>query len=103
MLSAPRLNRAGRPFVRIHVEWLFVVVAGLMAACAAPANDLKTNSAPATVSTQIGLLPTAYILQQPVANQVIPLTPTPSPLIPTPSPLSPTVAAAPTGPIGQAT
>jgi len=68
--------------VRIRVRLPFVVVGGLLAACAAPANEPKINSAPAAVSVR-NVLPTAYILQQPVAYQVIPLTPTPALLSPT--------------------
>ena len=68
--------------MRIVVRWLFVVVGGLLAGCAAPATGPKINSAPASVSARTAL-PTAYILQQPVANQVIPLTPTPALLLPT--------------------
>src|SRR5260221_13548960 len=56
----------------------------MLAACAAPASDPKIYSAPAAVSARTELpLPTAHILQQPVANQVIPLTPTPPLLSPT--------------------
>ena len=68
--------------MRIVVRWLFVVVGGLLAGCVAPATEPKINSAPASVSARTAL-PTAYILQQPVANQVIPLTPTPALLLPT--------------------
>jgi uncharacterized protein YkwD len=66
--------------VRMRVGWLFVVLGGLLAACAAPANEPKINSVPATTSARIEL-PTAHILQQPVADQVVPFTPTPSPSI----------------------
>jgi uncharacterized protein YkwD len=68
--------------MRIHVGLLFVVVGGLLAACAAPATEPKINSAPAAVSARTAL-PTADILQQPVANQVIPLTRTPALVSPT--------------------
>lgn len=70
--------------MRIRIGWLFVVVGGLLAACAASTSDLQTDSAPA-LSARI-VLPTAHIIQQPVANQVIPLTPTPTLLPPTPIP-----------------
>jgi uncharacterized protein YkwD len=76
--------------VRIHTWSLLVLVAGLLAACAAPAlpelssTDPKISSAPAAESARTALpLPTAHVLPQPVANQVIPLTPTPSLLSPT--------------------
>jgi uncharacterized protein YkwD len=71
--------------VRIPIWSLLVLVVGLLAACAAPtlpelsSSEPKINSAPAAASAGTALsLPTAYILQQPIANQVIPLTPTPS-------------------------
>lgn len=67
--------------MRIVVRLLFVVVSGLLAACAIPATEPKIDSAPASVSARTAL-PTAYILQKPVANQVIPLTPTPALLLP---------------------
>ena len=102
--------------MRIHTWSLLVLVVGLLAACAAPAfpelssTDPKINSAPAAVSARTALaLPTAHVLQQLVANQVIPLTPTPSLLSPiriaaastptarsTDTPLSSLDAAAPT-------
>jgi uncharacterized protein YkwD len=68
--------------VRIRDGWLFVVVGGLLAACATPANEPKINSAPAIVSAR-NTLPTAHILQRPVDYQVIPLTPTPALLLDT--------------------
>ena len=84
------LSGAERPMVRIHSWALVVLVVGQLAACAAPAlpdrssTDPKISSAPAAVSARTGLtLPTAHVLQQPVANRVIPLTPTPSLLSPT--------------------
>jgi len=68
--------------VRIRIFWwLLVLVASLLAACATPrlqepsSTEPKINSAPAAISAGT-TLPTAYILPQPVANQVIPLTPT---------------------------
>jgi len=70
--------------VRIRIGWLCVAVVGLLAACAASTSALQTDSAPA-VSTHM-LLPTAHIFQQLVANQVFPLTPTPTLLPPTPIP-----------------
>ena len=72
--------------MRICVGWLFVLAVGLLAACATPATEPKMSAAPVAVSAQTVLaLPTAHILQQPIAaNQVIPLTPTPSLLSPTP-------------------
>ena len=76
--------------MRIHTWSLLVLVVGLLAACAAPAlpelssTDPKISSAPAAVSARTALpLPTAHVLQQPIANQVIALTPTPSLLSPT--------------------
>jgi uncharacterized protein YkwD len=75
--------------VCIRTWWLLFLVAGWLAACAAPAlpelssTDPKISPAPAAVSRTALPLPTAHILQQPVANQVIPLTPTPSLLSPT--------------------
>ena len=68
--------------MRIVVRLLFVVVGGLLAACATMATEQNINSAPALVSARTAL-PTAYILQEPVVNRVIPLTPTPAPLLPT--------------------
>jgi uncharacterized protein YkwD len=71
--------------VRNRIWSLLVLVVGWLAACADPtlpamsSNEPKINSAPVTASASIEQgLPTAYILQQPVANQVVPLTPTPS-------------------------
>ena len=66
--------------LRIRIWSLFVLIIELLAACAAPRlNEPKINSAPATASAGTALtLATAYILQQPVVNQVVPLTPTPS-------------------------
>ena len=76
--------------MRIRTWSLLVLVVGLLASCAAPtlpelsSTDPKTSSAPHAVSAGTALpLPTAHVLQQPVANQVIPLTPTPSLLSPT--------------------
>ncbi|MEO7908063.1 MAG: CAP domain-containing protein [Roseiflexaceae bacterium] len=69
--------------MRIRIGSLLVLVVGLLVACSAPtlpelaSNAPKTTSAPAAVSAGTALaLPTAYILQQPIANQVVPLTPT---------------------------
>jgi uncharacterized protein YkwD len=70
--------------VRIRIGLLFMISSGLLAACAAPVNESKINSAPPAISAR-NALPTADILQQPVAYQVIPLTPTPTLLPPTPS------------------
>ena len=82
--------------MRIRIGSLLVLMVGLLAACATPtlpelsSNEPKINSAPAATSADTALvLPTAYILQQPIVNQVVPLTPTPS--------LSPAMPSAATG------
>ena len=77
--------------MRSAVRLLFVVVSGLLAACAPPATEPKINSTPAHTA-----LPTADILQQPIANQVIPLTPTPTLFLPTRSPATSMPATQPT-------
>jgi uncharacterized protein YkwD len=76
--------------VRIHTWWLLFPVVGLLVACTTPASSTapETNAAPA--------LPTAHILPQQVANQVIPLTPTPSLE-------TPILAAAPSAPTARST
>jgi uncharacterized protein YkwD len=76
--------------VRIRTWLLLVLVIGIVDSCATPTLPLSTEpnitSAPAAASARTALpLPTAHILQQPVAYQVIPLTPTPPLLAPTPS------------------
>lgn len=75
--------------MRVHTWLLLVLIGGLLAMCAAPvfpdlsSSASKINAPPAAISARTALpLPTAHVLQQPVANQVIPLTPTPSPLSP---------------------
>jgi len=89
--------------LRIRIWSLLVLIAALLTACAAPtlpklsSNEPKINSAraAASVSTAVAL-PTAYVLQQPVINQVVPLTPTRS--------LSPSrYSAAPSAPTAPAT
>jgi uncharacterized protein YkwD len=71
--------------VRTHIWSLLVLGMGWLGACADPtlpelsSNESKFNSASVTASAVIAQgLPTAYVLQQPVANQVVALTPTPS-------------------------
>jgi uncharacterized protein YkwD len=85
--------------LRIRIWSLLVLMAGLLAACAAPtlpdlsSNQPKINSAPAAASAGTALaLPTAFVLQQEVANQVIPLTPTASLSSPTYSALPTDIA-----------
>jgi len=64
--------------VRINGGLLFALVVGL-SACAAPAAEPRISSAPASIPVRTApALSTAYVLQRPVANQVIPLTPTPA-------------------------
>ena len=67
--------------MRIHTWSLLVLVVGLLAACAAPALPELSSTDP-KISSALPL-PTAHVLQQPIANQVIALTPTPSLLSPT--------------------
>jgi len=90
--------------VRICIWSLLILSVGLVNACAAAtlpelsSNGPKINSAPAAASAGTALaLPTAYILQQPVANQVIPLTPTPA--LASPTHIAPT--SAPTEPLAD--
>jgi len=71
--------------LHIRIWSLLVLIVELLTACAAPtlpelsSNGPKISSAPAAASASTAVaLPTAYILRQPVVNQVVPLTPTPS-------------------------
>jgi len=76
--------------LRIRIWSLLVLIVELLTACAAPtlpelsSNGPKIDSAPAAASVGTALaLPTAYILQRPLEDQVVPLTATPSPPLPT--------------------
>jgi len=79
----PARYAAGRPIVRIQPWPMLILMIGLLAACGISSdrssNEPEIRSLPAGIPAQP--LATAKVIQRPIADRVIPLTPTPSPVV----------------------